>query len=396
MCGPIPATGERIWEEWNERCLILKNRRKRTDRFLFAILILIAAAGILGTGYIRGWFDPLVGGRAALIEVKGVVSITRSGFTFPAGRHGKLRNGDVITCVNGGTALVDAGGGSTVALGDHTRILVSDAACGSFGADVEYGDVFACSAVESAAAGDTAPQRIRLAFDEGSILVEDAVASVSARTGSRRINVYAGTAGSLHGGDSEIHVTGGKTSIGEIDTDSLDAFLIRQLQKSAVAGDLCFTAEELAAIAAADQNTAAGADALPAAPDQIYECTVSVECLSALQHPDWMNPVKTEFIPDDGWILRSVRVPFSEKETAFDATKRALEYAGIPMEYSWTPLYNSFYLEGIGHLYELDGGPESGWLYRINGWYPGSGASSCVLQDGDEIRWTYSCTGMEV
>ena len=33
-------------------------------------------------------------------------------------------------------------------------------------------------------------------------------------------------------------------------------------------------------------------------------------------------------------------------------------------------MYNSYYVEGIGNLYEFDCGSESGWMYKVNGWFP--------------------------
>ncbi|MBS5645235.1 MAG: DUF4430 domain-containing protein, partial [Clostridiales bacterium] len=84
---------------------------------------------------------------------------------------------------------------------------------------------------------------------------------------------------------------------------------------------------------------------------------------------------------------------FEEGETVFDVLKRACSRAGIQMEYSWTPVYNSYYVEGINHLYEFDCGNQSGWMYQVNGWYPNYGCSAYTLKDGDAIVWRYTCKG---
>ena len=63
----------------------------------------------------------------------------------------------------------------------------------------------------------------------------------------------------------------------------------------------------------------------------------------------------------------------------------------IPMESSWSPLYNSAYIEGIGNLYEFDCGELSGWMYSVNGEFPNYGCSGYTLQDGDVICWVYTC-----
>ncbi len=42
-------------------------------------------------------------------------------------------------------------------------------------------------------------------------------------------------------------------------------------------------------------------------------------------------------------------------------------------------------------LYEKDCGPESGWLYYINGVYVTEGSSRHIVQPGDNIEWKYTC-----
>ena len=47
-----------------------------------------------------------------------------------------------------------------------------------------------------------------------------------------------------------------------------------------------------------------------------------------------------------------------------------------------------------GFLSEFDGGQQSGWLYCVNGTFPGVGASAWTLVNGDVLRWQYTCTGL--
>lgn len=61
------------------------------------------------------------------------------------------------------------------------------------------------------------------------------------------------------------------------------------------------------------------------------------------------------------------------------------------MESSYTPIYGSYYIEGINQLYEFDGGGQSGWQYCVNGWFPNYGCSSYSVEDGDVIEWKYTC-----
>ena len=57
-------------------------------------------------------------------------------------------------------------------------------------------------------------------------------------------------------------------------------------------------------------------------------------------------------------------------------------------------MYNSYYIEGLNHLYEFDCGPESGWMYKVNDWFPNYGCSAYSLKNGDKIVWCYTCNGL--
>ena len=63
----------------------------------------------------------------------------------------------------------------------------------------------------------------------------------------------------------------------------------------------------------------------------------------------------------------------------------------IHMEFVNTPIYNSAYIEGIANLYEFDCGELSGWMYKVNGWFPNYGCSRYQLKDGDRVECVYSC-----
>ena len=67
------------------------------------------------------------------------------------------------------------------------------------------------------------------------------------------------------------------------------------------------------------------------------------------------------------------------------------EATGIHMEFEDTPMYNSAYIEGINNLYEFDCGELSGWMYKVNGWFPNYGCSRYQLKEGDVIEWVYTC-----
>jgi hypothetical protein len=122
-----------------------------------------------------------------------------------------------------------------------------------------------------------------------------------------------------------------------------------------------------------------------------YICTFSIECSTILNNLDLLDPEKLEMVPSGGIILAKTTVTFYEGESVFDVLQRLCKEKGIHMESSWTPIYNSAYIEGIHNLYEFDCGELSGWMYRVNGWYPNYGCSRYQLKDGDVVEWRYTC-----
>ena len=125
--------------------------------------------------------------------------------------------------------------------------------------------------------------------------------------------------------------------------------------------------------------------------DEAHTCTLSVRCDSILDHWDWLDAQKTDLVPEDGVLFAATEVTFYEGETVFHVLQREMKRAGIHMEYEDTPLYQSAYIEGVGNLYEFDCGELSGWMYRVNGWYPNYGCSRYLLQEGDVVEWIYTC-----
>ena len=120
-------------------------------------------------------------------------------------------------------------------------------------------------------------------------------------------------------------------------------------------------------------------------------CTVSISCASVLAHLDQLDAEKREILPENGVILAPTTVTFHEGESAFDILKTTCQAQDIHMEFNNTPMYNSAYIEGIQNLYEFDCGELSGWMYRVNDWFPNYGCSRYLVQAGDHISWLYTC-----
>ena len=103
------------------------------------------------------------------------------------------------------------------------------------------------------------------------------------------------------------------------------------------------------------------------------------------------NPAIKDYIPADGTILERSTYKGTTDNTVFDALNTLCRNNDIQLEFSYTPIYESYYIEGINYLYEFDGGNLSGWMYKVNGWFPNYGCSSYYLSDGDVIGWVYTC-----
>ena len=123
-------------------------------------------------------------------------------------------------------------------------------------------------------------------------------------------------------------------------------------------------------------------------------CTITIRCDTVLNNVKLLDTAKAPYVPEDGLILQEITVEFTPGETVFDILQRVCQAAEIPLEYSWTPLYDSYYIEGICHLYEFDCGAESGWMFQVNEKFPNYGCSAYEVKPGDQIQWQYSCIGL--
>lgn len=100
---------------------------------------------------------------------------------------------------------------------------------------------------------------------------------------------------------------------------------------------------------------------------------------------------KASWVPSNGVILGSTEYKCTKGTTVYDVLYAVCRNKNIHIESSYTPVYGSYYIEGINHIYEFDAGSESGWMYKVNGAYPDYGCSSYKLKDGDSIVWGYTC-----
>ena len=120
-------------------------------------------------------------------------------------------------------------------------------------------------------------------------------------------------------------------------------------------------------------------------------CTLEIRCDVLLDNMDQMTKEKAALVPENGVLLETVEVEFTGGDSVFDVFRKILREEKIHFEYVDASAYDSVYIEGIGNIYEYDCGPQSGWMYSVNGVYPGLGCSAYTLADGDVIVFNYTC-----
>ena len=125
--------------------------------------------------------------------------------------------------------------------------------------------------------------------------------------------------------------------------------------------------------------------------DKTHTCILYVRCDTILNNINWLDREKHYLVPKDGVIFEEKTVTFYEGESVFNLLLREMKRNNIHLEFVNTPIYNSAYIEGIANLYEFDCGELSGWMYKVNDWFPNYGCSRYQLKDGDKVEWVYTC-----
>ena len=109
--------------------------------------------------------------------------------------------------------------------------------------------------------------------------------------------------------------------------------------------------------------------------------TVSIEICARLAHA--ADPAAVAGISNAGVILprRNVTVPTGA------SVRQALDATGVHLN------ARGAYIAGIGGLSEGDLGPQSGWMFSVNGAFSSQSASAHRLNAGDVIAWRYTING---
>ena len=360
-----------------------------------------------------GWFDkPAPEGEATTITAtvqKGLSNLTRGGIASEITGETRLRKGDTVSVTSGYVSAKV--GDCSLTLSQGAKLEILSAKPEDMQMRLVTGEAF-CQA------GDAA---VTLHYGAHSTKLRSAVLVCTVRTGSETLYVLGGSvsdgSNTFDAGKTGSYV-GTELSVQDLDLKALSSFALECILDSQE--DMVCHADEVKSVL--DSRNATSEPTQPEAdtstdttpepdsstkPDETtkpddspkpaekptYSCTIEIRCDTILSNRQDLRPGLDVYVPDSGTILPTTTVTFTEGETVFDVLKRICDARGIQIEYSYTPMYGSYYVEGINHLYEFDCGQQSGWMYKV-GWFPNYGCSSYKLEAGDTIVWAYTCKGL--
>ncbi len=416
----------------------MKNRKRmRFSNIIMAALIaVIAACAVMAVGHLKGWFDSSDSDSILVTEkIRGVANIERSGVGYSLKENVPLKKDDIVETETGSTVTAAAGRNNVVSVNERSEFAVSAEQKDDIALEMKHGEMFADIPEPGKSFSATIDKNTIFAGESETDSQDGAVFALSAQTGSSSVSVFRGELKVTVEDGTEKQISKGQTlsiahdsegrlsaEIVELKVESMDDFMLEQALECRSKDKLCFTADEINKVietrstekakAAAEagqqagiseqaetENTggtagSGGSKSAGGSSGSVKSCTIEIRCDTILNNMGNLTPGKNSYVPANGVILATSRVEFADGETVFEVLKRACSYAGIQLEYSYTPMYGSYYIEGINNLYEFDCGEQSGWMYKVNGWFPNYGCSSYTLKDGDTIVWCYTCNGL--
>lgn len=415
---------------------------------MIAAIAVIAALAVFFAGRHLGWFDkPAPEGETTAITAtvrKGLSNLTRSGIASELTGETRLRKGDTVSVTSGYVSAKV--GGCSLTLSQGAKLEILSAQPEDLQVRLVTGEAF-CQASDAA---------VTLHYGAHSAKLRSAVLVCTVRTGSETLYVLGGSVSdgtnTFDAGKTGSYV-GTELSVQNLDLKALSSFALECILGSQE--EMVCHADEVKSVldsrnvipepikpeadkstgttggqdgttpsdttkpgtpsksngstavdntAKPDSSTKPGSTTKPnetTKPDDspkpaekpTYTCTIEIRCDTILNNMKDLEKGLDVYVPDDGTILPTTTVTFTEGETVFDVLKRICDARGIQIEYSYTPMYGSYYIEGINHLYEFSCGQQSGWMYKVNGWFPNYGCSEYTLEEGDTIVFAYTCKG---
>lgn len=126
-------------------------------------------------------------------------------------------------------------------------------------------------------------------------------------------------------------------------------------------------------------------------PTQAQTCQLLISCATILDNIEDLAPGKENYIPEGGIIFPQSTVEFTEGDSIIDIVINTCNDANIQIDYEYSPIYDSYYIQGINYIYEKDCGSMSGWIIKLNGEPINSSANTVFPENGDIIEILYTC-----
>lgn len=123
----------------------------------------------------------------------------------------------------------------------------------------------------------------------------------------------------------------------------------------------------------------------------VISCYISIDCKTILSNMSGLKANKKGYVPRDGVVLKKTKATVESGCSVYDVLYQVCRDRKIHLEAAYTPMYKTYYVEGIHQLYEFDCGDLSGWSYLVNGVQPNYGCSKYEVQAGDVIAWRFTC-----
>lgn len=391
----------------------VKAKKRAFNLIMVVAAIVIVIGGVMAVNNFKGGSssDTASGYEMPALtttEKSGNANIVRAGLGYALDNDDLLQPGDQLETLTKSSIALTQDGVTGLRMGARSTVVLGDEG-GKYTASLKGGTALAWAKMplglllcdNSVAATPSDGALLLLSQEDGSATVTVLNGSVSLSGVNAKAD--AGSAISLLKKDGAWAAT-----VGEFSENSLSDDSIAAAKSFIAAGAACvLSADELTKIA--DDRAAQRAAAQQQAVNPGYSsvsstggnsgtkqptCTIEIRCDTILNNMADLTPGKEGNVPANGTILATSTVAFNEGDTVFEVLVAACRAAEIQMEYTFSALYGSNYIEGINNLYEFDCGEESGWMYKVNGWFPNYGCSKYELSDGDVIVWCYTCKGL--
>jgi len=124
----------------------------------------------------------------------------------------------------------------------------------------------------------------------------------------------------------------------------------------------------------------------PSSEIKYVTCTIEIRCDTVLNNMSkWTNKKPSSIIPLNGIILDKMSISIKSGSTVYDVLMMATTIKNIKV------VSQPNYIISINQLEQFDVGSSSGWMYWVNGSQPPYGCSGYPIEDGDKIKWQFTC-----